>query len=105
MCGRMAAVTVELTRGSVTWTLVPLEVRGFRVSGSIRQGELGGPWTLSVSAAISAPGEVDEADRSFRLSETETVPFNEAPDFDSVRARFEAAVLGACDRVPTPAAG
>jgi hypothetical protein len=81
-----------------------IDLRGFRISGSIGSASEGAPWTLSASVALVDPSVVDPEDQSFRDSKSKTVPFNEAPSLEDARLQLQALVDEIFDTIPTPAA-
>lgn len=98
----MPAPAIELNRGPVTYSMTPIELRGFRINASIAQSAHEADWALSVSTVLIDQSVVAENDKSWRKNLTETVPFNEAPALANAEARLQAMVDSVYDSVPTP---
>lgn len=99
----MPAPTIVLTRGPVTLTMTPIELRGFRINGSISQSAIGADWRLLVSTQVVDRDLVDDDDESAATSISVTVPFNEADSEDAAAARLQTLVDQVYDTIPTPA--
>jgi hypothetical protein len=99
----MPAPTINLNRGSVTYTMTPIEKDGFRISGSISQPALNADWTLTAWIQVADAAVVDDPDETATFNVSTKVPFNEAPNEAAVTAKLQGLVDHVFDNfVPTP---
>jgi hypothetical protein len=98
----MAAPPIELNRGPVTYSMTPIELRGFRINASITQSAHEADWVLSASTVMFDASVVADNDKSFRKTLSETVPYNEASALASAEAKLQALVDSIYDVIPTP---
>lgn len=100
----MPAPALSLSRGSITYTNDPvIELRGFRITASITSAAEGADWVLSASTQLVDSSVVDENDRSFRASNSKTLPFNEYVTLADAEAELQTMVDDIFDAIPTPA--
>ena len=99
----MPAPAIVLTRGPVTFTMTPIELRGFRINGSISQSAMGADWRLLVSTQVVDRDLIDDNDESASTSVSMTVPFNEADSEALATARLQTLVDQVYATIPTPA--
>lgn len=100
----MPAPTIQLTRGSITLTMTPIEHQGFRISGTITQGSLNGDWKITVWTQLINAAVVDDPDETAQVNISITKPFNEAPSEAAITTAMQELVNKVFDDfIPSPA--
>ena len=99
----MPAPSITLTRGPVTHTMAPIDLRGFRITGSISSASESADWQIFASASLQDASVVDANDQTFRATETRTLPLNEAPTLTDAAVALQGIVDQIYDAIPTPA--
>lgn len=85
-----------------TWTMQPVELRGFRITGSITQTGTEGDWTIAASTTMFDQTVVAPNDQTFSNNKSRITPWNEAPSLAAATAVLQAFVDEIHDAVPTP---
>ena len=80
----------------------PIELRGFRINGSITQPISEGDWTIATSTTLFDQPIVAPNDSNWSNSLSRVIPFNEADSLAAATQLLQNLVDELYDSVPTP---